>query len=47
LAPQQERSIKATVIAPVENFRGRQAINVNGFANDDFIGGVTLFVEGT
>jgi hypothetical protein len=47
LAPQQERPIKATVIAPVEDFRGRQTINVNAFANDDFIGGVTLYVEGT
>jgi hypothetical protein len=46
LLPNEEQPVKVTLIAPVENFVGRQAINLNAFAGDALVGGVTLYAEG-
>jgi len=46
LLPNEEQPVKATIVAPVENFVGRQTINLNSFAGDEFVGGVTLHAEG-
>jgi hypothetical protein len=46
LLPDEEKPVKVRVIAPVENFAGRRVVNLNGFADDAFVGGVTLYAEG-
>jgi hypothetical protein len=45
LAPGQEDDVQVNVFAP-EGFEGRAAINVNAFAGQLPVGGVTLYVEG-
>ncbi len=42
--PAEEQLITVSVVAP-DGFTGQQAINVNAFAGDDLVGGVTLYVH--
>ncbi len=46
LSPREERVVRVAMVAPVDDFVGRQTINVNGFAEDELAGGVTLHAEG-
>lgn len=46
LLPGQEEPVRARVVAPVDDFVGRRAVNLNGFADDALAGGVTLYAEG-
>jgi len=45
LAPGEQVELGVEVLAP-EGFEGRQAFNLNAFANDILVGGVTLIAEG-
>lgn len=45
LAPGEETFVTVDVTAP-DSFKGKQAINVNAFADDQLAGGVTLYVTG-
>jgi hypothetical protein len=42
IEPMSESSVTVVALAP-DGYRGRQAINVNGFADDVLVGGVTLY----
>lgn len=44
LGPGEEEEVVVTV-EPPDAFTGRRSINVNAFAGDEFVGGVTLVVE--
>lgn len=44
LGPGEQQAVVVTV-EPPDGFTGRQPINVNAFAGDEFVGGVTLVVE--
>ena len=44
LGPEEEQVVTVTVTAPT-GFVGRQVINVNAFADDELVGGVTLYAE--
>lgn len=46
LEPGSSRDVTVDVTAP-DGFLGRQGINVNAFAGDRLIGGVTLYVDGS
>jgi len=45
LEPDEERTVTVVTNAP-DGFVGRKAINVNAFAGETLIGGVTLYAEG-
>jgi hypothetical protein len=42
LAPLEEQSVTIRLVAP-DGFKGRKSINVNAFAADELVGGVTLY----
>jgi hypothetical protein len=46
LEPGEERLVVVTLTAPTDDFAGRVTVNVNGFAGDEPVGGVTLYAEG-
>jgi hypothetical protein len=46
LPPREERTVRVRMVAPIDDFAGRQTINVNGFVGDGLVGGVTLHAEG-
>jgi hypothetical protein len=46
LGPGEQEEVTVDVVAPDDDFRGRQAINVNAFHGDELVGGVTLHVTG-
>jgi uncharacterized membrane protein len=46
LDPGGQAEVRVEVTAP-DGFRGRQALNVNAFAGDGLVGGVTLYAEGS
>ena len=46
LAGGEERPVVVTLTAPTDDFKGRATVNVNGFADAEAIGGVTLHAEG-
>ena len=46
LEPGASRDVTVDVTAP-DGFLGRQGINVNAFAGDRLVGGVTLYVDGS
>jgi hypothetical protein len=45
LAADEQQSVTVDITAP-DGFLGRQAINVNAFAGERLVGGVTLYVDG-
>jgi hypothetical protein len=45
LDAREQQQVTVDVIAP-DGFLGRQAINVNAFAGERLVGGVTLYVDG-
>jgi hypothetical protein len=46
LEPEGEQTVTVTVVAPTDDFRDLRPINVNVFADEEFLGGVTLYVKG-
>jgi hypothetical protein len=46
LEPEHQQNMQVTIVAPIENFAGTQPININAFAGEDFLGGVTLYAKG-
>ena len=46
LGPGEEHEVVVTLTAPVDDFAGRVTVNINGLADDEPVGGVTLHAEG-